>query len=241
MAFSVSVRVKVGKNDKDGTLVPKRELLLLAAYGREELLPIRTPGARKDQPNLPGYFWMTKFKELVWYESRLEMAALKQLDFSLGITAVLPQPFVLHFQRGGRQVRHVPDYLAWYGDGPRHVINVKPRKYVATERNASAFAACDAACQSLGWTYSTFVEPERAFFVNLNWLAGYRRRPPMFERYAQRIVEGVGPHSTIGDVLANLAPQAFARPVLFHLLWNRIIECDLTQVLDLTTELRLAP
>lgn len=225
-----------------GKLLQEQPLTLLAHYRPGELLPIREPIAYRGQRHLPGLFWMSKLGRSVYYESRLEMVILKQLDFDPGLRDVLPQPFTLHFSWKGKRFHHTPDYLAWRTDAPPpRLINVKPQQYVARERNQRAFSACEAACSQIGWTYSTQSEPPPVILANLNWLAGFRRPPPDFALYATALAERAVDPTPIAVVLEGVGPPAIVRPVLFYLLWVRQLEFDINQRLSDASLVRLAP
>lgn len=193
---------------------------------RADLQPVREPGVHKSQKHIPAYFWMSQLGELVWYESRLEMMCLKQIDFSVPLTGILPQPFVLHYFFEGKAHRHIPDYLVWCADGTRLLINVKPARYVNEPHNQRAFRACVDLVRYINWSYSTQSEPPPALRANINWLAGYRRHPPGFELYATTLVKKAASQPTITELLNGAGPPPFVLPVVFYLLWKRLIEFD---------------
>jgi hypothetical protein len=223
--------------------IERRELSLLAAYAPGELLPVREPDAYQGQTHIPGFFWMSRLRRLVWYESRLEMVALKMLDFDPLLVDVLPQPFILHYRVDGKAYRHIPDYLVWRSKEPhRHVVNVKPRKSVDKPTNQRAFTACAEACSALNWSYTTQSEPPRVFLANLNWLAGYRRKPPGFAALCERMIESAATQPTIDELLAGIGEDAArARPILFYLIWNRMLEVDMLELLSDSSKVRLTP
>jgi hypothetical protein len=204
-------------------LIRGEPLEALARYGPGELAPVRIPPAYKGSRHLPGLFWMSQLGRLVSYESRLEMVILKRLDFERDLENVLPQPFMLHFSFEGEPRTQVPDYLAWYRGRPPLLVNVKPRQYVDRESNRRAFAACKAACEQLGWSYVTESEPDATLLANLQWLAGFRRPPPDLPRYAPLLMDRLGAPMKIEELLADAGPPALVRPVLFHLLWTRLL------------------
>ncbi|MDQ3058008.1 MAG: TnsA-like heteromeric transposase endonuclease subunit [Pseudomonadota bacterium] len=223
-----------------GEVVEKREIALITKFDRNELALYREPGVRRTQKHIPGYFWVSQVNELVWYESRLEMFILKQLDFTQKIKAVLPQPFCLHFKADGKRKRHIPDFLVWLEGGQRLLINVKPRKYVDKPLNQRSFQACTELCEALGWTYATLSEPSPIFLVNLNWLGGYRRIPENFNQFAITIIEKATKRQTVKDLLADVGPEPLVRPVLFFLMWKRQLEFDTRSLLSNTSEVWLA-
>jgi hypothetical protein len=223
-----------------GELIQKREISLLTKLERHDLALFRVPGVHKTQKHIPGFFWVSQLSELVWYESRLEMFILKQLDFSQEIKAVLPQPFCLHFQSDGKRRRHIPDFLIWLESGDRLLVNVKPRRHVEKPLNQRSFKACAELCEALGWAYVTLSEPSPIFLTNLNWLAGYRRIPAKFNDYAALIIDKASKRQSIEDLLADLGPAALVRPVLFFLMWKRQLDFDTRSLLTNRAEVWLA-
>lgn len=236
-AITVTIRTAAGER------VERRELALLATYEPGDLLQVREPGAYKEQLHIPGFFWMSRLRRLVWYESRLEMVTLKMLDFDPLLVDVLPQPFTLHYRVDGKPYRHTPDYLVWRSDEPRrHVVNVKPRKSVDKPRNQRAFTACARACSDLKWSYTTQSEPPIVFLANLNWLAGYRRRPPGFATLSERMVECAASRPTVADLVAQSGEHpSLARPVLFYLIWSRVLEINMHEILADSSQVGLTP
>lgn len=210
----------------EGTVVRNQEPSFLGHFARADLRPVRDPGVHKNQKHIPGLFWMSQLREMVWYESRLEMMCLKQLDFGVPLVGVLPQPFVVHYTFENKRWHHTPDYLVWREDGTRLLVNVKPARHVANPRNQRAFRACVDLTQHLNWSYSTQSEPPPVLRANINWLAGYRRHPPGFELYATTLIERAADRPTIAQLLDGVGPEPFVRPVFFHLLWKRQIEFD---------------
>lgn len=223
-----------------GQVVQKREAALITQFDRSEMAPFRLPGVRKTQKHVPGFFWVSQVNELVWYESRLEMFVLKQLDFSQQIKAILPQPFCLHFNSDGKRRRHIPDFLVWLESGKRLLVNVKPRRHVDKPLNQRSFKACTVLCEALEWGYVTLSEPNPIFLANLNWLAGYRRIPAKFNDFAVAIIEKAAKRQSIQDVIADMGPDALVRPVLFFLMWKRQLDFDTMSLLNNESEIWLA-
>lgn len=222
-----------------GEVIQKREIALVGRYERKELDLYRTPGVHRTQKHIPGLFWMSQVNELVFYESRLEMFTLKQLDFTQKIKAVLPQPFCLHFEADGKRRLHTPDYLLWLDGGKRLLVNVKPKKQVEKPINQRSFKACAELCETLGWAYVTLSEPNPIFLANLNWLAGYRRMPQNFEQFAATLIEKASTRQTIQDILAGVGPESLVRPVLFFLMWKHQIDFDTRSLLSNSSEVWL--
>lgn len=182
---------------------------------------------------MPGYYWFSSIDQLVPYESRLEMFTLLQLDFSGETVGVLSQPLVLHFEQRGKTVQHVPDFFLSDQSGGMTLVDVKPSELVDREVNRKLFRWTDEACSRLGWGYEVRSEPDETFLANLQWLAGYRRPPALIDSYAGELVSACsGGSQKLGDLMGFVGNQLLVRPVLFHLLWRRILSTDMTSLLS---------
>lgn len=207
----------------------------------DEISPVRLPAFYKGQVSLPGFFWMSCLNVLVMYESRLEMVILLQLDFNHTVMQVVPQPFVLHYVQNSRLYRHTPDFFVRYDNGVGEVINVKPKKYISTERNARAFSACRSAATEMGFAYTTRSELDSILLVNLWWLSGYRRRPRQIDAYSGFLIDCALDAMTIGEIVKKATLPALMRPVLFYMIWHRSLSIDLYQRMNEKTVVTLAP
>ena len=237
---SVNDQQLISLTISSGEVVHRREIALITKFERVELALYREAGAYRTQKHIPGFFWVSQINEMVWYESRLEMFVLKQLDFTQKIKAILPQPFCLHFKAEDRRKRHIPDFLVWLEGGHRLLVNVKPRKYVDRPLNQRSFQACTELCETLGWSYTTLSEPDPVFLANLNWLAGYRRVPENFNKFATTIIEKAVKRQTVKELMAGLGHESLVRPVLFFLMWKRQLDFDTRSLLSNTSEVWLA-
>ncbi len=101
--------------------------------------PWRTFRWHKGQKHYSGSFWAATEKDLVIYESRLELARLLFADFDTSVRRIVAQPFLLRAEVDGDLRRHIPDYLLFFGDKPV-VVDVKPRHRVDRPENAFTFA-----------------------------------------------------------------------------------------------------
>ena len=193
-----------------------------------EFTQIREIKAYKGQPHMPGFFYMTRTGGLVAYESRLEMFALMQIDFNPSTIAVISQPFILHVTDGRDSFEHIPDFLTISTVKDITVVDVKPRAFVTKADNLRKFEGTEAACEVAGWNYSVQSEPDRLFIENLQWLAGYRRCPPTVNAYAEKLIEACEKRPLpLRELVSRVGPAALVRPVLFHLLWHRLLEIDM--------------
>ena len=198
------------------------DLLLL---DRSSIAPWRPPACFKHQQNLPGYFWMSQTRQLIFYESRLEMTVLKRIDFEEKVAFVVPQPFELHFRVGASKRRHVPDFLVWRVNADPLLVNVKPLAYMDKARNRDSFAACQAIGQRIKLQHRVYNEPESLFLANVRWLAGFRREPILIPQAAPPLMDRLsnGP-LPFGEWIRGIGEEALVLPAAFHLLWKRRVE-----------------
>jgi hypothetical protein len=203
-------------------------------------LPVRSFPSYKGQRNYPGWFWSSKMRKHVGFESWVERGHLVALDFAPEVTAIVSQPFWLCWRTpAGKPARHAPDFFARLADGGALVIDSRPRD-VADDEDRQAFAATRQACEMLGWTYAVCGAMDPVVAANHRWIAGYRHPRCGDPATEARLLEAFGPGLPLmegaeaaGDPLATL-------PVLFHLMWRRQLVADLSLVLSHRTVVRRA-
>ncbi len=118
----------------------------------------------------------------VGFESWLERDVAMALDFDPHVVAFSSRPFCLFWLQAGQQRQHSPDYFARLVDGRGVVIDVRPDDRIEP-RDAEAFAATEAACAEVGWTFRRTGGLGSTMLANLRWLAGYRIVAAMSQRY----------------------------------------------------------
>lgn len=224
--------MRVSCQQAGGPPIEGREPELLGKLDLTKLESVRRPGVHRNQKHIPGFFWMEQTQDLVWYESRLEMLILKTLDHERDVAAVIAQPFLLSFSDESKVRTHVPDFLLVLKNGHSVLVNVKPKRYVDTPRNAKCFAACQHLAERLNWEYITRSEPLKSYAANAIWLNGYKRRPFALHDFRDELLCRIQQHVSIETALQGLEPAALVRPVLFHLMWSREIYFDSTRILS---------
>ena len=168
------------------------------------------------------------------------MFILMQLDFNPATVAVVSQPFILHTANSKNSFEHIPDFLVVSATEEIMVIDVKPKKFVATAENVRKFEATAAACELVGWDYAVQSEPNRSFLENLRWLAGYRRRFPTVDLYAEKLIKTCEKEPLpLQDLVSRVGPPILVRPILFHLLWHRLLEINMHAQLNNKTLVNL--
>jgi hypothetical protein len=193
----------------------------------ERAAPARELGSYRGQRNFPGWWYFSRTKTHVGFESWLERDHVMAFDADPEVMAVASQPFWLHWLTGGRERRHAPDFFVRLCSGDAIVVDVRPDDRIEPA-DAEAFAVTEHACAAVGWSYRRVGELGAVVTANLRWLAGYRhprcrqndRVGALCEAFAapQELLAGA---QAVGDPVAVL-------PVLFHLLWTRELRTDLT-------------
>ena len=90
--------------------------------------------------------WSSTQRDVVIFESRLELARLLFADFEPSVVGIVAQPFLLQTEVKAKQRRHIPDYLFVTHQGPV-VVEVKPQRRLADPTTVSTFEWTRAAVQ----------------------------------------------------------------------------------------------
>lgn len=94
-------------------------------------------------------------------------------------------------------------------------------------QDAVKFAVTAAACRSVGWDFARVGTPNAVLMANVRWLAGYRHPRVHHPDVADRLVEVFADGAGLLDGARRVGDQIAVLPVLFHLLWRRILTTDL--------------
>lgn len=218
--------------NKDG--VERRVPILEAAmWPLWEAWQVRDFPAYKGQRHVSGLYWWSTSDHHVGFESRLEEAALKRLDFDETVVEVASQPCELLFADGRR---HTPDFAIRLSDGRSGLVDVSMREAATRPRKAASFAATRAACAAIGWEYRVETEADPVVQANIDWLANYRRVGPEFESWAPLVRATCEAPQPFG-VVARLGQSPFLVPAVGHLLWKGDLGFDLSRPLRESTVL----
>ena len=149
------------------------------------------------------------------------------LDFDPAVTAVSSQPFWLHWKDGRRSRRHAPDFFARLAGGTGVVIDVRADDRIEPA-DAEAFEVTARACAAAGWEFRRVGVIDPVLAANVRWLSRYRHprcagRPEVADALRRAFAAPAclpAGAAGAGDSLAVL-------PVLFHLMWRRVLAADL--------------
>ena len=196
----------------------------------EKVPPIREFPSRQGQRHFPGAWWFSSTGEHVGFESWLERDVVMMLDADPDVVAVASQPFWLAWPGGRRTIRHAPDFFARRSDGRAVVIDVRADDRIEPE-DAVKFEVTAKACAAVGWEYQRIGALAPVLAANLRWLSGYRHpRYGFGGRVAEVLRAFNGPVALMEGTCAAGDPVAVL-PVVFSLLWRRVLLADLSSVL----------
>jgi hypothetical protein len=205
-------------------------------------LPWRTFPWYLGQKNYAGLYWCATQSAPVGYESRLELSRLMLADFDATARKIVSQPFQLRGMVAGERIRRVPDYLVCADSGPL-VIDVKPVRALRELDGVHLLDVTRHLIESRGWRYEIASEPAKVEFMNVRFLAGYRRASHFNVDVLDAVRSSV-PHEdemAIGEIVQSTTyPKHLALASLMHLLWRHEFTFDISRRLSPTTRVRAA-
>jgi hypothetical protein len=197
--------------------------------------PVRAIPSYRGQAHTPGRYWAATSKVLLEYESFLECQWLTLLDFDPSVMALATQILELHGRDGDGSWRHVPDIWVRRADGSVHVVDVKNPRHLDRQDVRRQAARTQAACRRLGWEHALVGAPEQPKAANVAWLAGYRRPLRAGREMVPLLLKAARRPVPLEELARAARPMELARPVLFHLLWQGQLMCDLNAPLAAST------
>ncbi len=193
----------------------------------EDALPVRSFPSYRGQRNFPGWWWSSTTGRHVGHESWLERDHAMLLDFDPDVVGFASQPFWLHWSGERGNARHAPDFFARRGDGTGVVLDVRADDRVKPE-DAEAFAVMARACEVVGWSFQRVGTVAPVLAANVRWLSRYRHpRCGRREDVAGRLLEVFATPRRLLDGAVAVADTLVVLPVLYHLLWRRVLVADL--------------
>ena len=194
--------------------------------------PWRTFRWRAGQRHYSGTYWSATNRDLVIYESRLELARLLFADYDTTVDRVIAQPFFLRAKVNRRIRKHVPDFLLFSHGLPR-VVDVKPTARLSVEKVRFTLEWTRELVEELGWIYEVWSEPPDLELKNLRVLAGFRNAERFDPELLKAILRESSSVTTLGQVLGHDLgePPARVRAAVLHLVWRHDLAVDITQPL----------
>jgi hypothetical protein len=204
--------------------------------------PVREFCSYKGRLHYSGWYWAATVKNLLAYESRLELARIMLADFDRDVTGIATQPFQLVGRDRGELRRHVPDVLVRAVDGSVTVVDVKPAHRLSDPKVAAVFAWTREVAACRGWAFEVWSGADAHLLANVRFLAGYRRPLVIDGGLVPAVLAVAADQPTIGGIecaMARVAPSRTVRPVLLHLVWSGALTADLSGPLGADTSVRV--
>jgi TnsA-like endonuclease N terminal len=198
---------------------------------------------RHGQAHYSGWYWASTTGSHVVYESRLELARLLLADFDHSVVAIAAQPFCVSARVGGRERRHVPDFLLVEADGGVTVVNVKPASQLELPKVAEALGWAGKLFADKGWRHEVWSGTCAVVLSNVRFLAAYRRGDRVDADAVAAIERETTGVTNIGEVEARFANSfgvEASRPALLHLIWQGVLRARLDAPLSASTVLERA-
>ncbi|WP_212762303.1 TnsA-like heteromeric transposase endonuclease subunit [Nocardia uniformis] len=211
--------------------------LLLRCSGR----PVRSFPSYRGQRSCSGWWWLSRSRTHVGYESWLERDNLMLLDADPCVMLVVSQPFWLYWRDASRWRRHVPDFLVRYHGGAVAVVDVRAEDRVEAG-DAEVFVVTARACELVGWHFRRVGVVDAVLAANLRWLSGYRHPRNHVEPSASRLASVFTAERELSQGCRAVGDPIAVLPTLFHLLWTGHLIADLAgELLNERTLLRTRP
>lgn len=202
-------------------------------------LPWRTFRWHHGQRHYPGSYWSATVRDLVIYESRLELTRLLYADHDRSVRHIVAQPFLLKAEVSGAVRRHIPDYLLLTDRGPV-VVDVKPRHRMLGQSTVFTFGWTRRTVESKGWRYEVWNEPPPMELENVRFLAGFRRDwlfdPSLLALLRAADLDGATLAQAYRFPTGHLRSRV--RSAVLHLLWCQHFVVDFDRPLSLASVLR---
>lgn len=195
---------------------------------------VRTPKRHTKRQALSGFYSFSRNGDHVWHESINESKVLRNLDHRGDILAIGSQPATMVFSNGNW---HVLDFIAFTDTGNQIVFDVKLERDLVKPDVQMQLQSTLQVCELVGWGYEVHVELPVQHEQNMEWLEQFklsRLAPPVDAVDHLLEVMQSTPSMSVIDAARTLSPASDqrGRTWMYHLVWTRALEMDLTAPLN---------
>ena len=209
--------------------------------GVDQLQPVRRAKSSNRNRHIPVNPWSATQRTTLELESGYEHDLVRKLDRLPEVTALIPQPAEITWIDNHASRTHVPDLLSITKDEAVTVWDARPPEK-QDEKFKRQVVVSTQACKRFGWRYCVFEGQSTAERLNHMWLNGFRN-PPVWIEPNRTILEqafnGVKVR-TVGELFALDKGDGEIKSVMWHLLWNGQLRCNLRYRITQMTEIELA-
>lgn len=193
----------------------------------EQVLPIRDIPRYPNQEHTPGLYWSATGGEHLAYESYLECQWMTLLDFDPQVVAMSAQPLRIQGLDSQGSWEHTPDLFVRLSDGTGRIVDVKSPIRVNDADTQLQTARTRALCTLIGFDYVMLAEPPAVPWLNVSWLAAYRRPFDLPGGLEGRVLTQAADPVRIGDLVAAFDVPGLARTAVLRACWFGRLSFDL--------------
>lgn len=183
------------------------------------------------------------------FESSLERDFLELLDFDKTVLELQVQPFSINHEENGRLRRYTPDVKATFLHPEQArilVFEVKPEDELRRhwKKYRGRFGAAYRHCREQGWGFKIVTEKHirTPRLANVRFLRRYMRLTPqpIIEgqlRYTMTALGATTPQALLAAAYWSIQPRMVALSVLWQMLSNGDLSCDLDSPLTMASKI----
>jgi len=219
---------------------------------RQEIKPVRKIG--KGKGSLRGLTYSKKNDTHRAFESSLERDFLEILEFDNNVESFCEQPVEILYLHEGKEHRYTPDVFVSYrkdleisASMSSLLIEVKYRETLKEKWSEfkPKFKAAKAYAEKRGWKFKIITEKEirTTYLSNIKFLLPYRKAKFVNTSDTELLLASIDelketcPEELILFAARDRKKQAELLYCLWHLISFGIISCDLSQPLNMRTEI----
>jgi hypothetical protein len=207
------------------------------------MLPVRKIG--RGYGSLRAAHPSEKMGRIIQLESALERDFCCILEFEYSISSFVEQPVTIEYELDGVKKRYTPDFLVKYIDDQSPVL-VEIKYRVDIRKNWAElkpkFRAAKEYAATQGWKFLIYTDKEiqNPYLKNIKFLLRFRKPlPPACTQYYLLLLEALNIlneatlEKLVEAVISDVSRQVTLLPVLWHLISQEMIGCDLSQPLTM--------
>lgn len=192
----------------------------------EDCKMIRRIASHVGQTNFIGWHWSSTTQTHIEFESHLESQWMTLFDFDPQIIGMAAQPFRIVGIYDGSLIDHTPDFFCRRVDGVGVVVDVRSTGLMDDRMRLQA-AATQAWCETVGFEYELVNEPDPQWWINVRFLAHYRRTPAFGMDHVGTLLDLAQDPVPFAVLAASADIPELMGPVVLHLCWTQQLTFDL--------------
>lgn len=172
--------------------------------------PVRG-NVRKNAARGIGLFPSTKMGRGIFWESQLELMAIRWLEVLGSVKRYMEQPFTVEYILDGKTHKYTPDLIVEYFDGRIEVWEIKPEKFLNKGHLQALKKAAEATFAEYGLAFRVISEPDLpkgAESFNVGLLLRYRMTT-LNDKYGL-LQQIIGQEITIRELMGGFLGAEFS-------------------------------